>query len=69
MIQSYFTYVHEMGIHLYTIPCVILVVIMAVVLLVHTYRAARDERIFRDELEQIGKEAADEAAPGQEGGF
>ena len=55
MIQSYYNWVHSLGIHLYTIPSLILLAAAAITGLVHSRNANRREEKFLEELRHINK--------------
>ncbi|MCH4207668.1 MAG: hypothetical protein LKF50_05105 [Solobacterium sp.] len=51
MLTSYYNWCHSIGIHMYTIPTIIVLVIMLIIGLVHWRNQNKREDDFNDELQ------------------
>lgn len=51
MLVAYYNWCHSIGLHLYTIPTLILLVIMLIIGLVHWRNQDKREKDFEDELQ------------------
>ena len=50
--MRYFEFVHNLGIHSWDIPALIVAVILVVMILVHRYDQKKREKDFEEELDQ-----------------
>ena len=50
--MRYFEFVHNLGIHSWDIPALIIAVILVVMILVHCHNQKKREKDFKEELDQ-----------------
>ena len=58
--MRYFEFVHNLGIHSWDIPALIVAVILVVMILVHRHNQKKREKDFEEELDQKIKDLREE---------